>query len=154
MSPSFEQYDVFDVGGVGEHVNGLDFCNFIVGVHQAEVAGLGGWIAADIDYTLRFCIQYGLHDIGMHAGTRRVGNDDVGSVMLCYEVVGQDVLHISGKELCVTDAVNLRVYLRIFYGLWNILNTDNLRCTFGNKVGYSASTGIEVVDEGEGRCKM
>ena len=149
LAASFEQYDVFDVGSVGEHVNGLDFCHFVVGVHQAEVAGLGGWIAADIDDTLRLGIQYGLHHIGMHTGTGWVGNDDVGSAVFGYEVVGQDVLHISGKKLCVTDAVNLRVYLRIFYGLWNIFYADYLRCLFCNKVGYSACTGVEVVDEGE-----
>ena len=154
--PSFEQYDVFDVWGVGEHIHRLHFCHAVVTIHHAQVTRLGGWIAADIDDALRLGIQYGLHHIGMHTGTWRVGNDNVRPAMLGNEVVGKYVLHVTSKELRIADAVNLRVYLCILNGLRHILYAYDL-CRFPcNEIGYRSGAGVEVVDEGggEGRGKM
>ena len=46
--------------------------------------------------------------------------------MFCYEVVSEDVLHITSKELSVGDAIYIGVYLCILYSLRNILYAYNL----------------------------
>ena len=95
------------MGGVGEHVNGLYGDYFVAGVEQGKVAGLGGGVAADIDDALGVGIEYDLYDVGVHAGTGRVGDDDIGMTVLTDEVVGEDVFHVAGIEQGVGDAVEL-----------------------------------------------
>ena len=66
--------------------------------------------------------------------------------MFCYEVVSEDVLHITSKELSVGDAIYLRVYLCILNSLRNILYAYNLRSTLSNKICYRTSACIKVID--------
>ena len=46
---ALQEDDVFDVWGMGEHVDGLDGDDAVVGIHVVKVACLGGRIATDID---------------------------------------------------------------------------------------------------------
>ena len=43
----------------------------------------------------------------MHAGAWRVGDDDIGTAVTGDEVVGENVLHVAGKEERVADDVKL-----------------------------------------------
>ena len=83
----------------------------------------------------------------MHAGTGRVGDNDVGAPMPFDEVAIEDVLHVAGKELGVPDAIYLRVHAGILDGLGHILDADDLACLARNKVGNGARARIEVIDE-------
>ena len=82
----------------------------------------------------------------MHAGTRRIGNDDVGLAMLFDEVAIEDVLHVARKELGVLDAIYLRVLFGIFDGFGHIFDADDLPGLPCNEVGNGAGAGIKVVD--------
>ena len=95
------------MGSMGEHINGLYFGHFVFSVQFLQVAGLGCWVATDVDDTLWSSIEYRLHHIGVHASTGRVGDDDVGPAVFCYEIVGQDVFHVAGKEQRIVYAVQL-----------------------------------------------
>ena len=84
----------------------------------------------------------------MHASTRWVGDDDIGTSVLCYELVAQHVLHVASIEEGVVDAVDLGVDLRILNGFGDVLDANDLTGLTGHEVGDGASAGVEVVDEG------
>ena len=134
------------MGGVGEHIDGLHGHDLILFVEVVQVARLCGGIAGDIDDALGGGAKDGLHHVRVHAGTRRVGDDHVGTAMLSDEVVGEDVLHVTGEEEGVGDAVNLGVHLGILDGLGDIFDADDLFRVLGDEVGDGARAGVEVVD--------
>ena len=131
---------------VGEHVDGLDRGDTIIGVEVVEVAGLGGRIARDVDDAPWGSAEDGFHDVRMHASPRRVGDDHIRTAMLGDEVVGEDILHVTGIEKGVRDAVDLGVHLSILDGLWYIFDADDLACFPGYEIGDGACTGVKIVD--------
>ena len=90
-----------------EHVNRLHLLDAVCHVKSLQVACLGGWIAAYIYYALRVSTQDCLDNVGMHAGTRRVGDDDIGASVLGNELVVENVLHIACIELGVGYVVDI-----------------------------------------------
>ena len=132
--------------GVGEHVDRLDGHHAIVYIQIMQVACLGGRIAGDVDNALGSSTEDGLHHIRMHAGTGRVGDDDIRTSVLSNEVVGEDILHIASKEQSIVDTINLRVDLRILNSLRHIFDTDDFPCLSGHEISDGASAGIKVVD--------
>ena len=144
---AYEEDNVFHVRGVGEHVDGLDGGDTVVHVQVVQVAGLGGRIARDVDNALGGSSEDGLYHIGVHTGTGRVGDDDVGTSVLSDEIVGEDVLHVAGKKECVVDAVDLGVDLRILNSLGYIFYTDDFAGLAGHEIGDGAGAGVEVVDD-------
>ena len=130
-----------------EHVNGLHGCDTIIGIHQLQVTGLCGRVAADIDNTFGGCIEDGSHYVGVHAGTWWVGDDDIRTSVLGNKVVGQDVLHVAGIEQRVLDAINLAVDFGVLDGFRHVLNTDDLTGFLRHEVGNGTSACIEVVDQ-------
>ena len=136
------------MGCMWEHVDGLHGCHAVVGIHIVQVTGLCGRIAADVDDALGGCIQNGFHHVRVHAGTRRVSDDDVRPSVLSNEVVGQDVLHVAGIEQRVLDTINLAVDFGILNGLWHVFNANDLSGLFCHEVGNGTRSCIEVVDEG------
>ena len=145
LSPD-EENDVLDVRGVGKHVDGLDGGNTVVGIEVVQVAGLCGRVARDVDDTLGGCPENGFYHIGMHAGTGRIGDDDIRTTMFGDEIVGKDILHVAGIEKGVGDAVDLGVDLRILDGLWDVLDANHLSGLARHEIGDGAGAGIEVVD--------
>ena len=99
--------------GMGEHVDRLDSGNAVIDVEVMEVAGLCGGVARDVDDSLGGSPEDSLHDVGVHAGTRWIGDDHVRTAMFMDEIVGEDVLHVSSIEKGVGNAIDFRVHLRI-----------------------------------------
>ena len=93
-----------------EHINWLHGNYPIVAVEHLEVACLCGWITAYIDNTVGGSAQDGLYHIRMHTGTRRVGNDDVGSSVFADELIIKHILHVTGEEQGVVDAIDLGIH--------------------------------------------
>ena len=149
MGSFFQQNDVLDVLCVREHIDGLDALHLVVFAEQLKVASLCGRVATDIDDALRVGEEDGVDDVLVHAGTRRVGDDDVGLAVLLDEVAVQDVLHVASKELGVLDAVYLRVHLSILDSLGHVLDADDLAGLPCHEVGDGACARVEVVDERE-----
>ena len=134
------------MGGMREHIDGLYGYHPVVGIHIMQVACLGGRVTRHIDDTLRGGAQDGLHHVGMHASTWWVGDDHIWATVLFDERIGEDILHVTGIEQGVVDAVDLTVDLRIFDGLGHIFDTDHLTGFAGYEVGDGAGAGVEVVD--------
>ena len=107
---------------------------------------MGGGVAAHVHNALWGGIENHIHDVGMHSCAGRVCDDDVGTAMLGYEVVGQDVLHVAGEEFCVVDAVDLAVHLCVVDGLRHILYAHHLLGLVGHKVGNRPRSRVEVVN--------
>jgi len=135
------------MGCVREHVDGLHDADAVVTVKDLQVAGLRRGVTAHVDNALRGGTEDGLHYVRMHAGTRRVGDDDVGATMVADEFVGQDVLHVARIEQGVCNAVDFGVHLGVLDGFRHILYADDLPSLTGHEVGDGAGAGIEVVDE-------
>ena len=133
--------------GVGEHVDGLDGCDAVVGIEVVQVAGLGGGIARDVDDATGSGIENRLDDIGVHAGTGRIGDDDVRASVLGDKLVGEYVLHIAGIEQGVGDAVDVGVDLGILDGLGDVFDANDLTGLTGHEIGDGACAGREVVDQ-------
>ena len=133
--------------GVGKHIDRLDGGNVVVGVEVVQVAGLCGRITRYIDDALRSSAEDGFYHIGMHAGTRRVGDDDIGATMFGDELIGEDVFHIAREEERVGDAVDLGVYFRVLDGLRDIFDANDLSGLTGHEIGDGAGAGLEVVNQ-------
>ena len=82
----------------------------------------------------------------MHACTRGVRDDDIRTAMLLDERVSEDVLHITGKEQGIVNAVQAGVDLGILNGLGYIFYSDDLTRLPGYEVGYGTCARIQIVD--------
>ena len=149
LLPADELDDILDMWGMWEHIDGLDLSDTVVGIEESQVAGLRGGITADVDDSARCGIEDDTNDIWVHAGTRWVGNDDVGTAVAADKLVGKDILHVTGIENGVVDAVDARVDLGILDGLGHILDAYDIPRMTGHEVGNGARTGIEVIDKRE-----
>ena len=130
---------------MGEHVDGLYLCDIVGRMELLQVTGLSGWVTADIDDTFGCSTENGLHHVGMHAGTRGIGDDDIRTTVLRDKIIGEDILHVAGIEEGVFNAIDLRVDLGILDSLRDIFDTDDLAGFLRNEVGNGACTGIEIV---------
>ena len=108
-----QQNDVLYMLGVGEHIHGLDLGYTVGAVKHGEVARLGGGITTDIYDTLRLGAEDSGDHILVHAGTRRVGDDNIRTAVLLQESVVEHIFHVAGKEQSVRYAVDLGVDLGI-----------------------------------------
>ena len=129
-----------------EHIDRLHGGHLVIHIEQLQVACLGCRVAAYIDNALGGCKENGVDDIVMHAGTWRVGDDDIGHAVLANEITGKDILHVTGKECEVIEAIELGVDARIDDGILDILHTHYLLGIACNKVGNCSGTGVEVID--------
>ena len=134
------------MGGMGEHIDGLNSQYFVLRIEVLQVACLGGWIATDIHDALGSCTEDGLYHIGVHTCTRRIGDDDIGTSVLGNELIGEDVLHVAGIEEGIVDVVDLGIDLGILDGLGDILDTNDLTGLTSHEVGNGTCTGVEVVN--------
>ena len=125
-----------------EHIHWLHFLHLVKRVEQLQVSRLGGRIATHIYNALGGGIHYHLHHIGMHTGAWRVGDYHVGTPMTCDKIIGEDVLHISGKERGVINSIDCRVDLCVLNSLGHILDTYHLTGLAGYKVGYSSCASV------------
>ena len=66
---------------VWEHVYGLHGGYSVEAVEELEVAGLRSGVAGDVYDSAGAGIEDDVHHIRMHAGTRWVGDDDVGTAV-------------------------------------------------------------------------
>lgn len=133
--------------GMGEHVDGLHGHDGVFGVEEGEVAGLRGGVAAHVDDGFGLGAEDGVDHVGVHAGARRVDDHHVGLAVFGYEVVGENVLHVAGKEEGVGYAVYLGVEACVVDGFGDVLDAHDLRGLAADEVGDCAGAGIEVVDE-------
>ena len=120
---------------VWKHIYRLDGCHTIVLVEQCQVARLCGRVAADIYYPLRVRAENSLDNICVHSGTRRVGDDDVGTTVCRNKLVCENIFHVSRKEERIVDAVDLRIDARILNRFGNIFDANDLPGVAGNEVG-------------------
>ena len=58
-----------------EHVNWLYGFHFVFCIEELKIAGLCGWVAADIDNFLRLYLEKLFHDFLVHTCAWRVGDD-------------------------------------------------------------------------------
>ena len=132
---------------VRKHIYRLDSLHLVLFGEQLKVASLCCRVATHINDTLGVGKEDGVDDILMHAGTRRVGYDDVGLAVLLDEVSIEDVLHVTSEELSVLDAIYLGIHFGILDGLRHILDADDLTCSACHEVSDGAGARIEVVNE-------
>ena len=121
--------------GMREHIHRLHGNYAIGSIEILQVARLSGWITAHVDDALGGCPENGLHYVGVHACTRRIGDDDIRTSMLLDESVVKDILHIACIEAGVRNAVELGVDLRILDGFRHIFDADDLSRLTGHEVG-------------------
>lgn len=133
--------------GVREHVYRLNGLHFIFRIEQLQVARLRSRITADVYDAFGFGKQNDIHYILVHSGTGRVGDDDIGTAVLVDEVLCQHVFHISGKEQCIFNSVNLGIDLGVFNGFGHIFYADYLACVLGYEIGNGTRAGIKVINK-------
>ena len=116
---------------MGEHIDGLVCHNLILLVHELEVTGLSGRIAADIYYPAGRSMQDGINHISMHSCSGGIGYNHVGTAIALYEIGRQHVLHITCQELGVIDTIERSVDTSILNGFSHILYAYNLASLTG-----------------------
>ena len=90
--------DIFDVLGVREHVDGLDASHAVAGGEHLQVARLGSGVAAYVNDFAGLHVEELLYYFLVHAGSWRVGDDDVGTLVAGDEFGGEHFGHIAGVE--------------------------------------------------------
>lgn len=128
-----------------EHVYRLNGRDFIVCIKQSKVACLCCRVTTNVNNSLWTCSEYNVHNVRMHTCTWRVSDDNVWASMLVDEVFGQNVFHVTCIEKCVINLINLRVYFRILYSLWNIFYTNYFLSFLRYEVRNCTRTRIEVI---------
>ena len=132
--------------GVGEHIDGLDAGHVVAVGEQLEVAGLGGGVAADIDYLARGDSEELADDFLVHAGARGIGDDDIGGAVEGDEVVGEYVGHVAGEELGVVEVIEGGVDFGVVNGFLDIFDAHDAAAHRGDELGDGAGAGVEVID--------
>ena len=83
----------------------------------------------------------------MHSRSWRIGDDDIGASMLLYELLIENILHITSIEQGVVDIVDLGVDLRVFNGIFHIFNPDDLTSLSRHKISNGSCASVEVIDQ-------
>lgn len=136
----FQQGDEFDVGGVREEVEGVEFGDFVVRCKMLPVAGEGFVVAGDSEDTLRGFFKEEFDYFWMETGTRWVNNNGVrGFLVPKCEVFG-----FTCDKIDVGDVVSGGVVFCHFNGFgfdFDTKDSSGLRCE-GNT--EKACTAVEV----------
>ena len=81
-----------------KHIYRLYGCYLIFFIEQLQVARLSGWIATYVNNTFGLGKENDNSHIGLHGGTRWVGNDDIRTAILIDEILGQNVFQVNAAE--------------------------------------------------------
>ena len=73
-----------------EHIYWLNCLHFVQSIKELKIAGLCGWVTADIDNFLRLNLKKLFHDFLVHACAWWVGDDEVRASVGFDEFVGED----------------------------------------------------------------
>lgn len=142
----YELGDVFDVLSVWEHVDGLYVADVVGGCEEADVAGLSGGVAADVDDASGLHGEELLDYFFVHAGTRGVGDDNIGTAVECDKFGGEDFGHVAGEESGVANLVVDGVLAGGSNGVFDVFDADDLFAHAGEEERYGAGSGVEVVE--------
>ncbi len=146
ISSQLQQHHVLNVLRVRKHIHGLHLLHAVLRVEQGEIAGLRGGVATHIDDARHLQLQQLLDDVRVHAGARRVGDDDIRFPVLRDELVGEDLRHIAHHELRVRDVVLRGVDLRILHGGIHVLDADHPFGLVRHEIGNRARAGEKVIN--------
>ena len=138
--------DIFYVLRVGKHIHRLHGGDLVFCTQDAQVAGLGGRIAADVHDPVGFRIEDDTGDVRMDAGPRRVQDDDVRVSVLRNEGRGEDIFHVAGEEGAVRDSVHAGIAFCILDRVFHVFDADDFRRLLGNELRDGARSGVQVVD--------
>ena len=110
----------------GKQIHGFGVGELIAFFTQElYITGQGGRVAGDIDHLFGAHGVNGFNDIGAHALSRRVYDDNIGTVSLLAQLLCC-LTCIGAEELCVCDPVSICILLGIFDGGIDHLYTDDL----------------------------
>jgi hypothetical protein len=104
---ALKKHYIFYMRRVWEHVHRLYSNYAILYVKVLKITCLSGRITADVDDAFWCRIEDGLYDVGVHACTGWVSDNDIRPTVFLDEIVSQNVLHVPGIEQRVLDTVNL-----------------------------------------------
>ena len=130
-----------------KHVNRLHGNYPIGAIKHLKVTGLCGRVATDIYNAVGRSVQNGLHNIWVHTGTRRVGDDDVGPTMFIDKLLIEHIFHITGKEQGVVNVVDLRINFRIFDGFGNVFYAYHLVGLSSHEISNGTCARVEIIDK-------
>ena len=130
-----------------KHVYRLNFGHFVFGIHQRQVPCLRCRVTAHIYNAFGRRVKDHIYHIRMHSCAWGVGDNHIWTSMLLDEVIGKDVLHVTGIEQCIVDIVDFAIDLCIGNRLGNILDADHLAGTSGYEVGNGSRSRVQVVNE-------
>lgn len=79
-----------------KHIDRTDFLDGVFHAQQTQVAGLRSRIAANVNDTFRLGEENSIDHIIMHTGTWWIGNNNIWTSVLVYEILRKDIFHITG----------------------------------------------------------
>jgi hypothetical protein len=98
-----------------EHIHRLDLCHGIFRIQELKVPGLGSGVTADIDDGRRRHVEDLIHQVGVHAGPGRIGNDDIRPAVSGEKLVPADIDDIPGKKAGMADAVEGSIFAGVLH---------------------------------------
>ena len=142
MKKQYLSDHIFNMMGMGEHVNRLYLPYLIFDIKHRQIACLCRRITADIDNALRCGIQYHVYNILVHSGARRVDNHHIRMPVFLHKTVGKHIFHVTCIEKRVFNAIHLGIQLGILDSFRHVFDTHHLTGLAGNEIGNRSRTCI------------
>jgi hypothetical protein len=128
-----------------EHVYRLYPFDAVFFRKQCQVPRLCCRIAAYVYDLWRFHFKQLVHQLFMHAGAWRVGDDHIRPSVLCKEFVIAYFDHISAEERSMLDIIQRCIQLRVVNGFLDHFHADDLFCLLTYKDADATRAAIKVI---------
>lgn len=135
------------MAGLRKEIDRLDVADVVVFAEFGEVAGEGGWVAADVEDARKLGADERVEELAVAAFARWVDDGDVGVVAFA-EPFWQPDFRFGGGEMGVAEAVLLSGFLGVVDGLANAVDAVEGLLFVGNKAANGANAAIKIEKDG------
>ena len=125
-----------------KHIDRTDFLDGVFHAQQTQIAGLRSRIAANVNDTFRLGEENSVDHIIMHTGTWWIGNNNIRTSVLVYEILRKDIFHITGIKKRVLYMVQGGIHFCVLDSLRYVLDADNLLCLARDEICDRTCPGI------------
>lgn len=135
------------MAGLREEIDRLDVADVVVFAEFGEVAGEGGWVAADVEDAWKLSVHERVEELAVAAFAGWVDDGDV-SVVAFAEPFWQPDFGFGGGEMGVTEAVLLGGFFGVVDGLANAVDAVEGLLFVGNEAANGANAAIKIEKDG------
>lgn len=135
------------MAGLRKEIDRLDVADVVVFAEFGEVAGEGGWVAADIENAWKLGAHEGVEEFAVAAFARRIDDGDIGVVAFA-EPFWQPDFGFRSSEMGVGKAVCFGGFFGVIDGLADAVDAVKGLVLVGNEAANGANAAIKIEKDG------